>query len=239
MSEALSVEISDGVAMLTLTRPERRNAITIEMIAALTGALDSYVADPGVRCAVLTGAPPAFCAGLDLAEFSAADAPRHLVADFIIGLPSCPKPLIAAVNGAAYTGGLEVALACDFIIAGESALFADTHAKIGAMSASGMATRLSRAVGPRLAKQMMLTGRPIDARSAQRAGLVNEVVDDVKLIDRALEIATQIAGMDAEIATMTKDVVDRGIAVSLKDGLGLERDAAARHRAERPTRWKS
>lgn len=206
---------------------------------ALTEALDSYVADPGVLCAVITGAPPSFCAGLDLAEFSAADAPRAGVADFIMGLPSCPKPLIAAVNGAAYTGGLEIALACDFIVAGESALFADTHAKIGAMSASGMATRLSRAVGPRLAKQMMLTGRPIDARSALRVGLVNEVVADDELIDRAIEIANQIAGMDAEIAATTKHVIDRGIAVGLNDGLGIERAAVAHRRASRTSAWKS
>ena len=238
MAEPLSVTMFDGMAMLTLTRPERRNAITIGMVTALTEALDSYVADPGVRCAVITGAPPAFCAGLDLAEFSAPDAPRDVVANFIIGLSDCPKPLIAAVNGAAYTGGLEVALACDFIIAGETALFADTHAKIGAMSASGMATQLSRAVGPRLAKQMMLTGRPIDARTALRVGLANEVVEDATLIDRALEVATQIAGMDADIATTTKDVVDRGIAVALNDALGLEREAAERRRAARPTRWK-
>ena len=235
----ISVETMDGVALLTLTRPERRNAMTIAMVTALNDAIEDYAADPELRCAVITGAPPAFCAGLDLADFSTPDAPRSMVADVIVRLPRCPKPLIAAVNGAAYTGGLEIALACDFIIAGESAIFADTHAAIGAMSASGMATRLSRAVGPRLAKQMMLTGKPIDAVTAHRAGLVNEVVDDAGLIARALEVARQIAGVDVELARQTKDVVDRGMAVSTHEALTLELDAAARRRAARPMSWNS
>lgn len=213
--------------------------MTIEMVAALTAALGDYASDPEVRCAVITGAPPAFCAGLDLEEFAPANAPRHLVAELIRSLPQVSKPLIAAVTGAAYTGGLELALGCDFIIAGQSARFADTHARIGAMSASGLATRLSRAVGPRLAKQMMLTGAPIDADHALRAGLVNEVVADDGLVDRAMEVARQIAQIDTDLCTATKAMVDNGVAVSLDEALAGERQAFEHRRMNGRQAWQS
>jgi enoyl-CoA hydratase len=237
MTESVLVEHVDGVLTLTLSRPAQRNALDQEMVEALGQALHDYATDPSLRCAVITGAPPAFCAGLDLRAFSAPEAPRHHVSELIASIPECPKPLIAAVNGAAYTGGLEIALSCDFILAAEGARFADTHAKIGALSGSGMGSRLPRAVGARFAKQMMLSCQPIDAATALRVGLANEVVPDAGLLARAREIAVAIAGYDPELVQITKDVVDRGAASTLADALVIERQALAKRKAERSMTW--
>jgi enoyl-CoA hydratase len=237
MSEPLKIDTDGGVLTLTLSRPAQRNALDLPLVAALGEALEGYAADPELRCAVLTGAPPAFCAGLDLKAFSTPDSPRHLVTALITSVPKLAKPVIAAVNGPAVTGGLELALACDFILAGESAVFADTHVRIGALSGSGMGSRLPHAAGPRLAKQMMLTCQPIDAATALRAGLVNEVVPDASLPARAMEIARAIAGHDPELVAITKAVVDRGAETTLAEAIEIERDALARRKREAPMAW--
>jgi enoyl-CoA hydratase len=237
VTESLQVDRVDDVVTLILSRPAQRNALDPEMVDALGQALRDYAADPQLRCAVITGAPPAFCAGLDLRAFSPPGAPRHLVSELIASIPECPKPLIAAVNGAAYTGGLEIALSCDFILAAEGARFADTHAKIGALSGSGMGARLPHAVGARFAKQMMLSCQPIDSATALRVGLVNEVVPDGALLVRAREVAAAIATHDSELVQIMKAVIDRGAASTLADALAIERDALARRKAERSMTW--
>jgi enoyl-CoA hydratase len=188
---------------------------------------------------VLTGAPPAFCAGLDLKAFSAPDSPRHLVTELITSLPGLGKPLIAAVNGAAYTGGLELALGCDFIIAGEGARFADTHAKIGALSGSGMGSRLPYAVGARWARQMMLTCQPIDSATALRIGLVNEVVPDDALVGRAVALAQAIAAHDPELVRLAKSVIDRGSESTLADAVRIERETLAERKKAGAMAWNA
>ena len=239
MTEPLLVEVDRGVMTLTLSRPKQRNALDLALVEALAAAVDRYAADPELRCAVLTGAPPAFCAGLDLKCFSAPDSPRHVVGEFIRSLPRLGKPLIAAVNGAAYTGGLELALSCDFILAGESARFADTHAKIGALSGSGMGARLPHAVGLRFAKQMILSCEPIDAATALRAGLVNEVVPDEGLLARAQAVARAIAAHDPELVAIAKGVLDGGADRPLAEALLLEREALAERKRAGPMAWNA
>lgn len=238
MSAVLGEEAgADGVLLLTLNRPAQRNAIDLSMLDALRGAFDSFKNDDRWRAAVLTGHPPAFCAGLDLKAFSAPDAPRVLVTELIRSIPNLGKPMIAAVNGAAVTGGLEVALACDFILASEEALFADTHARIGALSGSGMGARLPDAVGTRLARQMMLSCQPIDATTALRAGLVNEVLPANALIGRALEVAGAIASHDPDLVRIAKGVIDRGSETTLAEALAIETEALAKRRAEGAMSW--
>lgn len=231
-------EPAPGVMLLTLDRQAQRNAIDLALADALAAALAEFEAEPRWRAGVVTGAPPAFCAGLDLKAFSAPDAPRNRVTEVIVAVAGRHKPMIAAVNGAAYTGGLEIALSCDFIIAAESARFADTHAKIGALSGSGMGSRLPRAVGARFARQMMLTCAPIDAATALRVGLANEVVADDALLPRAIELAALMAGHDPEIVGIAKQVVDRGTEATLAEAIAIEREALARRKAQGAMTWK-
>lgn len=240
MTRVLSVEpAGEGVLLLTLDRPAQRNAFDVELVEAMRDALADFRDDARWRAAVLTGRPPAFCAGMDLKSFSAPGAPRHLFTELISSIPYLGKPIIAAVNGAAFTGGLELALACDFIIASEEARFADTHAKIGALSGSGMASRLPHAVGTRFAKQMMLSCEPIDALTALRAGLANEVVPAAQLVPRALELASAIARHDPRLIGIVKSVLDRGSEATLGEAIGIERDALARRKAEGAVAWST
>ena len=238
MSETLLVEeAAAGVLLLTLDRPAQRNAIDLDLCDALAGALARFRDEERWRAAILTGRPPAFCAGLDLKSFAAPDAPRHHVTELIHSVAALGKPIIAAVNGAAYTGGLELALACDFILASEEARFADTHAKIGALSGSGMGSRLPHAVGQRFAKQMMFSCQPIDAPTALRVGLVNELLPADRLLPRAIELAAAAAGHDPALVRIVKDVLDRGGAATLAEAIGIEREALARRKAEGAMRW--
>ena len=238
MSNVLNIDTAaDGVLLLTLQRPAQRNALDLELTERLHAALQRFRTEPRWRVAILTGAAPAFCAGLDLKSFSAPDSPRHLVTELITSLPYLGKPVIAAVNGAAYTGGLELALGCDFILESSEARFADTHAKIGALSGSGMASRLPHAVGTRFAKQMMLTCAPIDAATALRVGLVNEVLPPQELLPRALALAGMVATHDPELIRAAKDVLDQGAETSLREALMFEKYALANRKSEGAMAW--
>lgn len=239
MSDVLLVsEAAESVLLLTLNRPEARNAINMALVEALTAAFADFRTSPKWRVAVLTGSPPAFCAGLDLKDFSAPEAPRYRVAEVVGAIPELGKPMIAAVNGAAFTGGLEIVLGCDFAIASSEARFADTHARIGALSGSGMGSRLPRAVGAAWARQMMFTSAPVDAATALRIGLVNEVVDPERLVGRAVELASQIAAHDPELIRLAKQVVDRGIETTLAEAIEIEQRTLAERKAKGAMQWK-
>ena len=238
-SVLLISEPADGVLLLTLNRPEARNALNLDLVEAFTEALAEFRASSRFRVAVLTGAAPAFCAGLDLKDFSAPEAPRYLVTELIRSLPQQGKPLIAAVNGAAFTGGLELVLGCDFAIASSTARFADTHARIGALSGSGMGSRLPRAVGASWARQMMFTCSPIDAPTALRIGLINELVAEEELIERAVTLASQIAAHDTELIQLAKQVIDRGRETTLFEAMEIERVALVNRKARGEMQWKT
>lgn len=230
-------EPAPGVMLLTLDRPAQRNAIDLALLDALSDALDRFRNEEKWRVAVITGRPPAFCAGLDLKVFANSDAPRQRVTELIRSVPQLPKPVIAAVNGAAYTGGLELALGCDFILASQEARFADTHAKIGALSGSGMGSRLPHAVGVRFAKQMMLSCQPVGAQTALRVGLVNEVTTASALLLRAIEVASSIAANDQELIRITKETLDQGSLTSLAKAIEIETNALMRRKAENSMSW--
>jgi enoyl-CoA hydratase len=188
-------EIDGLVATVTLNRPERRNAISGNLLTELRRSMAELDASPDVRIIVLTGADPAFCAGLDLTELEQADSPLARAASGQV-LPEISKPLIGAVNGVAVTGGLELALACDFLIASELARFADTHARMGIMPGWGLTVELPAAVGLRRARQMSATGNFVDAPTALTWGLVNHVVPHAELMEFTWRLAADAASND-------------------------------------------
>ena len=225
----ITTERHGPVVLVILDRPEARNALTGAMIASLGSALVDADADPDVAAVVLTGRDPAFCAGLDLTDLvrtydDVAAAPRGGGAsgDAPVvnrGLtPDTSTPVIGAVNGPAVTGGLELALGCDFLIASERATFADTHARVGVLPAGGMTIRL---IGVNRARQMSLTGDFVDAATACAWGLVNEVVAHDDLLPRALELARSVAESDpatvAELRAMYVALAHRGDDESYRD----------------------
>jgi enoyl-CoA hydratase len=189
-------EHHDGVALVTLNRPARRNALSSALLTALQATMAELDALPAVRVIVLTGADPAFCAGLDLTELGQPDSQPAAAGSGPV-LPPLSTPLIGAVNGAAVTGGLELALACDFLIASERAAFADTHARLGVMPGWGMTYALPEAVGVRRARQLSATGNFIDASTALAWGLVNHVVPHAELVAFTLGLAADTAAGDA------------------------------------------
>ncbi|MET7770838.1 enoyl-CoA hydratase [Nocardia sp. NPDC005366] len=195
----LLTEQRGGVRILTLHRPGARNALTSSLIDALRRALAAADADDRVDVVILTGADPAFCAGLDLRELGATGGNAAQIADEVpVGHPWRPlsKPVIGAVNGAAITGGLELALACDFLIASDRARFADTHARVGVLPGWGLTARLPAAVGRGFARRMSLSGDFVDAATALRVGLVTEVVSHDQLLPTAMEVAVSVVGND-------------------------------------------
>src|ERR671923_1231543 len=197
MSELVLSETSDRVSTLTLNRPEARNALSSELQRALAIALAAAESDDDVDAVVLTGADPAFCAGLDLRELGTTAA--NLVggrddenrSPFTV-LWTMTKPVIGAINGPAVTGGFELALGCDFLVASERATFGDTHARVGVTPGGGMSVFLPQTVGLRKAKEMSLTGNFIDAREAFALRLVNRVVPHDELLPTARKLAADI-----------------------------------------------
>lgn len=234
MSDVLLVEVADHVATVTLNRPDARNALNRELRKAIPTALLELDERDDVAAIVLTGADPAFCAGLDLkelaaggdalAEMGAGDAPRRARPG---PFPEMATPVIGAVNGVAITGGFELALACDFLIASDRARFADTHARVGIMPGWGLTVLLPEAVGFRRAKQLSTTGNFLDAPTALAWGLVNEVVPHEELLPRCRQLGRDIATVERRAVRRMLQTYDEG---ALRDGTGAwaaEAEAAA------------
>jgi len=188
--DVLLIETQDRVRTLTLNRPQSRNALSAELRRRFFGALRDAEVDPDVDVVIVTGADPVFCAGLDLKELG--DTTQ--LPDISPQWPPMAKPVIGAINGAAVTGGLEIALYCDILIASEQARFADTHARVGLLPTWGLSVRLPQKVGVGLARRMSLTGDYLSAADALRAGLVTEVVPHDELLPAAQRVAASIVG---------------------------------------------
>jgi enoyl-CoA hydratase len=198
MSDLL-VSTSGGICTITLNRPAKRNALTVSMQDSLVEELAAADQDPAVRAVVLTGADPAFCAGVDFAD-SSLFADRYnnrFRTDPGRALRAMTTPVICAVNGPCVSGGLEIALSCSFIVASERASFADTHARLDVVPTWGLTALLPRAVGVRTAREMSLTGRFVSAEEALRLGLVNRVVPHGALLPFVTELARGIASTTA------------------------------------------
>lgn len=194
----VEVAVADGVAQLTLSRPEARNAINPPMRRGLRAAVADCDADDAVAVMILTGADPAFCAGIDLKLLG--QQPDKMLGDVTSGsvppLPPRTKPLIGAINGPAVTGGFELALACDILIASERAAFADTHARVGVMPGWGLTALLTDLIGRNRAREMSLTGNFVLAQQAYEWGLVNSVVPHEDLLRAAHGLAQDIIDND-------------------------------------------
>jgi len=233
---------SPGIAVVTLNRPGKYNALSAALLDEFAAVLRRLAGDPELRAMVLTGADPAFCAGLDLHELEA--GVKLGSPETILPLRNFPVPVIGAINGVAVTGGLELALACDFRVASEHARFADTHTRVGIVPSWGMTARLSQVVGQSWARQMTFTGDFVDASLALRIGLVNEVVPHDRLLPRAVELAQSIATTVPETLHRIREIYDiirdgtggdglRAELESAKDGLAIAdpQAFAARRRA--------
>jgi len=224
-TEEVLYEIQNGAAWITLNRPRQRNALNQALLAALYDALEAAAADAAVRVVVITGAGAAFCAGLDLKAMGNENLidPRGDGTDLPDVLAKLEKPLIGAVNGPAVTGGFELALNCDFLIASTEAAFADTHVKVGIHPGWGMSQLLQEAVGRRMALQLSLTGSWLDAGRALSLGLVNEVVPPERLLPRTREVARMIAANDPDMVLTMRRLIRSRAGATLSQGLEAER----------------
>ena len=237
-----------GTAVVTLNRPQAMNALSRQLRAELSGAIDTLAQDSSVRVLILTGAGRAFCAGLDLKELGAdgaqalgwsagkgagaaggnvaAASSDQASADPMEALSRFKGPIIGAINGAAITGGFELALGCDVLIASTAARFADTHARVGVMPGWGLSQKLSRVIGPYRAKELSLTGNFLLAEQAAAWGLVNRVVAPEQLLPVARQIAADMLSAIPEMLISYKRVINDGFALSFGDGLRLEGERA-------------
>ena len=225
VSESVLFSVEGHVGTITLNRPERRNALNFEMRERLAQGLEDFAANAEVRIVVLEGAPPSFCSGVDLSEKPASQG--HVLADALVSV-SAPfatfsKPLIAAVNGAAVGGGLEIALACDFIIASTSAKFLLPEVRIGSIPGGGGTQRLVRAIPRAMAARMLYTGEAMSAQSALDYGLVTELVEPDVLHARVLELAHEIAQNAPLSLAAIKQCLQVATNSTLDVGLAVER----------------
>jgi enoyl-CoA hydratase len=226
---------AEGVGVVRLNRPEARNALSVALRVAAGDAIRSLGEGGEVGAIVLTGTGAAFSAGVDLKELGApggAPRPPRPKADDLVGaIVGCPVPVIAAVNGLAITGGFEVVIACDIILASSEARFADTHARVGILPGWGITQRLPRLIGMPRAKQLSFSGAFLDATTAERWGLVNQVVEPDRLMDVAVALAADIAANDRRAVANLKRAYDEGALVAMGEGFGVEKAHAARHMA--------
>ena len=222
------IERNNKTAIIRLNRPDKLNALSSAVFAELNPALHAAEADSDVSVIVLTGSGRAFAAGADIAEMQALpDFAAVNEADFISGLweqvPTCRKPVLAAVNGFALGGGCELAMMCDIIIAAESARFAQPEIKLGTIPGAGGTQRLTRAIGKSKAMLMCLTGRMMSAHDAERAGLVAQVVADDKLEETVLALADEIAAHSLPVIRLVKEAVNATFENMLAQGVHHER----------------
>jgi enoyl-CoA hydratase len=210
MDEPVLFEVEEKVAVITLNRPERKNAINQALLIKLYDYLEEVEKNGNIQVAVLTGNGTTFCSGLDLSVIVTENLmdPRGDGTDLLDVVKACNKPLIGAINGHAITGGFELALNCDFLIASVNASFRDTHAKIGIHPGWGMTQLLQDAVGRRQAMQMSLSCQPVNAEQALNWGLVNEVVPAEKLMERAKQVAKDISEVNPFMMQKIKSLID-------------------------------
>ena len=229
--DVLLIETSDRITTLTMNRPEARNALSFELRSAMTAAFRKFSDDAGTGVIILTGTPPAFCAGLDLKELGGETAGRNAGADpmaptqnfdLVKAMEACAAPIIGAINGVAVTGGFEVALGCDVLIASTEGRFADTHARVGIMPGWGLSQKLSRLIGVSRAKEMSLTGNFIAATQAAAWGLVNRVVEPEELLPACRALASDMLSCVPDVMRNYKHVIDEGYAQTYAVGRAIE-----------------
>jgi len=226
MDEILRTEISDGVATLTLNRPKQMNALSAELRLRFGEALAALGADDSVAVVIITGAgEKAFTAGVDLKEMETAPlTPEELGPDSPVNraFRDLGKPTIAAVNGFAITGGMELAINCDILVASTNARFADTHARVGIVPGWGMSQILPRLIGPVRARYMSFTGNFVDAATAKAWGLVLDVLPPADLLPFCQKMGREIASCDRATLADVRRAIAGGLETTLAEGLALE-----------------
>jgi enoyl-CoA hydratase len=230
--DVVLVDVAERVATITLNRPEARNALNRAVRRQLPAAIRECDTNDAVDVMILTGTDPAFSAGVDLKEFGAGEVQqgegfaeigeRDDARRFRGALPPHAKPLIGAVNGVAVTGGFEVALNCDFLIASDRARFADTHARVGVMPGWGLTVLLAQRIGVARAKQMSITGNYLDATTALAWGLVNEVVPHEELLARCRALAADIVSNDPAGVRRMLQTYNEVTATTVDEGWEIE-----------------
>lgn len=225
--ETIIVEVEDHVALIKLNRPDALNALNQQLLGELMDACEDADANEMVRCIVITGSEKAFAAGADIKEMSEMSFAQvnqmNLFADDADRLSRIRKPVIAAVSGYALGGGCELAMACDFIIAADTAKFGQPEINLGVIPGIGGSQRLTRAIGKAKSMDMNLTGRFMDAEEAERAGLVSRIVPAKKLLEEAMGTAQKIAEKSLIASRTAKEAVNRSFETTLAEGLLAER----------------
>ncbi|PWI18562.1 enoyl-CoA hydratase [Streptomyces sp. Act143] len=222
----LKLERDGAVVTVRLHRPHVRNALSAELLAELLAALRPLDTDPEVGCVVVTGSERCFAAGADIREMAAMTAVDMVAEDWFSAweeFADLRTPKIAAVNGTALGGGCELAMMCDLVIAGESAVFGQPEIKLGVIPGIGGTQRLTRLIGRAKAMDLVLTGRTMDAREAESAGLVSRVVPDDRTLPEALAAARTIASYGRTAVRAARECVDRSLETGLRDGIRFER----------------
>jgi enoyl-CoA hydratase/carnithine racemase len=222
-------EVKDGVARVTLDRPAAANALSMELVGALGHVFARVKADETARVVIITGAgEKAFCAGADLKERRTMSLEEtrsflRLLNATVDGVAACSRPVIAAINGAAFGGGLELALACDFRIAAETAEMGLVETRLGIIPGAGGTQRLARVAGLAVAKELILTGRRIGAARAKELGIVSSVVPGAELAAAADRLAAELAGAGPLAVAQAKKAIDGGFDLPMKEALAHER----------------
>jgi enoyl-CoA hydratase len=226
----VQAEVADRIAIMTLNRPDQRNALSRELQRTIASVIADLDAADDVDVIVLTGADPAFCAGVDLKELGSTatqDASAMVLPKGTRGpFPPHTKPIIGAINGVAVTGGLEVVLACDLLVASERARFADTHARVGVMPGWGLTVLLPQAVGVRRAREMSITGNFVDAPTALAWGLVNHVVAHDDLLPFARQLASDVVSVPSDGVRQMLETYRRTSEVTLDEGWEIESEVS-------------
>lgn len=238
MSEpVLMIQKADGITTLTLNRPKAMNALSLELRLAIVKAFEMLQKETDTHVVILTGTGRAFCAGMDLKELSRTSDPLRESEptegrpdnqggmDIVQTMQAFDRPIIGAINGFAITGGFELALACDVLIASSEARFADTHARLGVMPGWGLSQKLSRVIGIYRARELSLTGNYLSAERAESWGLVNRVVPPDELVSTCRALAKDMLSCVPEMLRSMKRVINAGYAQTLYDGLQIEATA--------------
>jgi len=225
--ENILVETRGPVGLIRLNRPQALNALNPDLMSELADALDRFEKDDAIGAMVITGSDKAFAAGADIMAMQSKSYMDVFLGDFITKdweqVARCRKPVIAAVAGYALGGGCELAMMCDFILAADTAKFGQPEINLGTIPGSGGTQRLTRFVGKSKAMEMCLTARMMDAAEAERAGLVSRIVPRDQLVEEAVKVATQIAGLSRPTVMMAKEAVNRAYETSLAEGVRFER----------------
>ncbi|MCH2173047.1 enoyl-CoA hydratase [Myxococcota bacterium] len=226
----LLIERDGNVVTFTLNRPEKLNALSTRLRRALADAFEAIREDESVHAVILTGSGRAFCAGVDLKELGGEvdSSEVDFEADVMGALADCPHPILAALNGLTVTGGLELALGCDILIASREARFADTHVRASLMPQWGITQRLPGLIGPSRARQMSFSGNFIDAETAERWGLVSQVVEPEELLPAARTLAADIASADPAALRALKALYCETALGTQGEGLAREREVSRR-----------